>query len=100
MRRIFRPGTVLLVAAVVLLGLAAAHRVTAPSSPRVMADRAAFARYVASRPGRFGPVRVTRHKADLVCAVHVHPRYRLCGSVHRRPDGVGVFRPRRTERRA
>jgi hypothetical protein len=100
MRRILRPGTVWLVAAVVLLGLAAAHRVSAPASPRVMSDRAAFARYVAGRPGHFGPVHVTRHTADLVCAVHVHPRYRLCGSVHRGANGVGVFRPRRTERKA
>jgi hypothetical protein len=93
MRRLARPGTVLLVAGVVLLGAAAVHRLTAPASQRVLGDRAAFARYVAGRPGSFGPVHVMHVRGDRVCSTHRHPAYRLCGTVHRRPDGVRVFAP-------
>jgi hypothetical protein len=92
-RRILRPGTVLLVAGIVLLGIAAVHRVSAGATPRVLSDRAAFARYAATIPGRFQTAHVIRRSQDRVCAVHVRPRYRLCGIVHVAADGTRVFRP-------
>jgi hypothetical protein len=79
-----------------VLAVAGWHRAAAPASPRVLSDRAAFHRYVAGRPGRFGRVRVFRHTVDVVCAHHAHPRYRLCGRVWRGPDGVRSFHPRGT----
>jgi hypothetical protein len=100
MRRILRPGTVLLVAGAGVLGLAAQHRVTSPDSPRVLSDRAAFSRYAAGRPGRFRAIHVKAHGVDVVCAVHSRPRYRLCGTVRRRADGVRVFTPRPSGRTA
>ena len=91
-----RFGTLLLVAGILVLALAAWHRAAAPVPPRVLADRAAFHRYVAGRPGHFGRVRVFRHRVDVVCAHHYQPRYRLCGRLWRGPDGVRSFHPRST----
>ena len=100
MRRILRPGTVLLLAGTALLGIAAEHRVTAGASPRVLSDRAAFARYVATQPGRFRAPHVIRGTVDEVCAQHIRPRYRLCGTIHKTADGTRVFKPGKSGRRA
>jgi hypothetical protein len=89
-----RIGTVLLIAAIALLGVAAEHRIVSPEAPRVLSDRAAFARFAADRPGRFLRIHVHRGGVDRVCARHVKPRYRLCGTVRRQPDGARKFVPR------
>lgn len=73
MRARRRTADVLLVAAMLLLAVAAVHRIRAASAEhrRRVADERTFARYVAGYPGQFVRLRVTAISGyDLTCARH------------------------------
>jgi hypothetical protein len=90
-----RTGDVLLLAAVLLLAVASAHRIQAAADTRhrEAADRAVFTRYVAEFPGHFVRLTVTRvGGVDVACARHrptvSRPAdFRLCA--HLRHDTHG-----------
>jgi hypothetical protein len=89
MHRRGRTGDVLLVAAVLLLAVASAHRIQARAEQRhhEAVARGTFARYVAGFPGHFVRLTVTPlGSVDLACARH-RPTvwrvadFRLCARV-------------------